>query len=50
MKLDMVFEPRDLEFKTRLMQYKIKILQPTFGPFLGLREPHVGGLKYKCIA
>jgi hypothetical protein len=37
----MVSKPRGLEFKTRLEQYKIKILQPTFGPCLGLKEPHV---------
>jgi hypothetical protein len=36
-----------IEFKTWLVQYKIKILQPNFGPRLGLRG---GVLKYKCIA
>jgi hypothetical protein len=34
---------KSLEFKTRLMQYKIKILQSTFGPCLVLRKPHVRG-------
>jgi hypothetical protein len=43
MQFYMVSEPRGLEFKTRQAQYKIKILQPTFGPPLGLRKPHVRG-------
>jgi hypothetical protein len=43
MQFYMVSEPRSLEFKIQLAQYKIKILQPTFGPRLGLRKPHVRG-------
>jgi hypothetical protein len=37
----MISELRDLEFKTWLTHYKIKILQTTFGLCLGLRKPYV---------
>jgi hypothetical protein len=43
MQFYMVSKPGGLEFKIRMTQYKIKILQPTFGPLLGLRELHVRG-------
>jgi hypothetical protein len=42
-KKNMVSKSRGPEFKIPLVQYKIKILQPTFGPGLGPREPHMRG-------
>jgi hypothetical protein len=35
---NMLSKPIDFEFKTHLMQYKIKIFQPTFGPLFHQSE------------